>query len=87
MDAGRLVTATIELRPIGFVRGGRKEPFNDDWDSVTATIELDTDWLGAEAILGLDGFSHAVVLFRFHVADPRRSSPARGIRATTRTCR
>ena len=64
------MTATISLRPIGYVRGGRKEPFNDDWDSVTAAIELDTDWLGAGAILGLDGFSHAVILYRFHVTDP-----------------
>ncbi len=64
------MTATVALRPIGFVRGGRERPFNDDWDSVAAAIELDTDWLGADAIRGLDGFSHAVVLYRFHVTDP-----------------
>ncbi len=62
--------AMIELRPIGRVRGGRAEPFNDDWDSVTATIELDADWLGPDAVLGLDTFSHAEVLYRFHRTDP-----------------
>ena len=62
----------IEIRPIGYVRGGRTEPFNDDWDSVTAAIELDTDWLGADAIAELDTFSHAVVLFRFHKTDPAK---------------
>jgi len=60
----------IELRPIGHVRGGRTEPFNDDWDAVTATIELDSDWLDGDAVLGLDTFSHAVVLFQFHKTDP-----------------
>jgi tRNA (adenine37-N6)-methyltransferase len=60
----------IILRPIGFVRGGRTEPTNDDWDSITARIELDTDWLSDQAILGLDGFSHAEVIFHFHQTDP-----------------
>ncbi|NQW00646.1 MAG: SAM-dependent methyltransferase [Rhodospirillales bacterium] len=60
----------IDLRPIGFVRGGRTEPTNDDWDRVTARIELDTDWLSCEAILGLDSFSHAEVIYYFHKNDP-----------------
>jgi tRNA-Thr(GGU) m(6)t(6)A37 methyltransferase TsaA len=60
------VSMLIELRAIGFVRGGRKEPTDDDWDNVTASIELATDWLGAEALLGLDHYSHAEVIFHFH---------------------
>jgi len=60
----------ITLRAIGFVRGGRLEPTNDDWDSVTSDIELDPDWLTAEALLGLDTFSHAEVIYRFHQATP-----------------
>ena len=60
----------IALRPIGRVRGGRAEPFNDDWDAVTAAIELDADWLGADAIIGLNGFSHAEILYHFHRTDP-----------------
>ncbi len=61
----------INLRPIGFVRGGRTEQINDDWDTITARIDLDTDWLTSEAILGLDGFSHAEVIFQFHRTDPK----------------
>ena len=60
----------IELRAIGYVRGGRKERTDDDWDSVTAAIELDPDWLTPEALLGLDSFSHAEVIYHFHQSRP-----------------
>lgn len=55
----------IELRPVGWVRGGRTEAEDDNWDAETATIELDATWLGAEALLGLESFSHAEVIFQF----------------------
>jgi len=61
----------INLRPIGFVRGGRTEPINDEWDSVISRIDLDTDWLSSEAILGLNSFSHLEVIFHFHKTDPK----------------
>ena len=60
----------INVKPIGFVRGGRTEPINDDWDSITARIELDEDWLTGDALLGLDSFSHAEVIYHFHKTDP-----------------
>jgi len=56
----------IELRAIGFVKGGRKESTNDDWDNVKASIEIDEDWLTRECLLGLDTFSHAEVIYHFH---------------------
>ena len=55
----------LVLRPVGWVRGGRVEAEDDAWDREQAAIELDTTWLGAEALLGLDAFSHAEVLFQF----------------------
>lgn len=55
----------IELRAVGWVRGGRTEAEDDNWDAETATIELDATWLSAEALLGLDAFSHAEVVFQF----------------------
>ena len=61
----------INLRPIGFVRGGRTEPINDEWDSVISRIDLDTDWLSSEATLGLSSFSHVEVIFHFHKTDPK----------------
>ena len=56
---------TIEMRPIGFVRGGRAEPVDDAWDAVEARIELDATQLGPDAAAGLDAFSHAEVIFHF----------------------
>ena len=60
----------IELEPVGFVRGGRAEPIDDDWGNVEATIELEASQFTAEALAGLDGFSHLIVVYHFHRADP-----------------
>lgn len=60
----------IELRAIGYVTSYRKEPINDDWDGINASIELDPDWLTPEALLGLDSFSHAEVIYYFHQCVP-----------------
>jgi tRNA (Thr-GGU) A37 N-methylase len=56
---------TIELRPVGWVRGGRVLDRDDDWGAVRARIELDAAWLGPEALAGLDAFSHAEIVFVF----------------------
>jgi tRNA (Thr-GGU) A37 N-methylase len=56
----------IVLRPIGFVRGGRGEPIDDDWDRVEATIELDAAQFGADATASLGDFSHIEVVFHFN---------------------
>jgi tRNA-Thr(GGU) m(6)t(6)A37 methyltransferase TsaA len=54
----------ISLEPIGHVRSARRELLDDDWGSITATIEL-TAALGPEALAGLEDFSHAEVIFHF----------------------
>jgi tRNA (adenine37-N6)-methyltransferase len=54
----------ISLEPIGHVRSPRRELLDDDWGSVTATIEL-TAAFAPEALAGLEDFSHAEVLFHF----------------------
>lgn len=56
---------TIKLRPVGWVRGGRREAEDDGWDAETATIALDTNWLGGEALQGLEAFSHAEIVYHF----------------------
>ena len=53
------------MRPVGHVRCDRTEAIDDDWDSVPARIELDTSVFDAEALMGLDTFSHAEVIFLF----------------------
>lgn len=54
----------FDIEPIGFVRGGRVEATDDDWDSETATIDLTPNFT-ADAIAGLADFSHAEIAFVF----------------------
>jgi tRNA-Thr(GGU) m(6)t(6)A37 methyltransferase TsaA len=54
-----------QVRPIGWVRSGRDEAIDDDWDSVAARIELDPALFTPDALAGLDAFSHVEVLFLF----------------------
>jgi tRNA-Thr(GGU) m(6)t(6)A37 methyltransferase TsaA len=60
----------IAMQPIGFVRGGRKEPIDDSWDSVEARIILDPAQFARESTAGLDAFSHIEVIFHFDQAMP-----------------
>ncbi|MDG2286443.1 MAG: SAM-dependent methyltransferase [Alphaproteobacteria bacterium] len=60
----------LTLKAIGFVRGGRTEVVDDDWDAVQAEIVLDPEHFTAEALIGLETFSHVEVLFHFHKGDP-----------------
>ena len=57
---------TISLEPIATVVGGRAEPTDDEWDKERAIIELDADRFTAEAVAGLDNFSHIEVVFHFN---------------------
>jgi tRNA-Thr(GGU) m(6)t(6)A37 methyltransferase TsaA len=54
----------IVLRPIGWVRGERLQPQDDSWDREEASIELESRF-GADALAGLDDFSHIEVIFHF----------------------
>jgi tRNA-Thr(GGU) m(6)t(6)A37 methyltransferase TsaA len=65
------MTGQFAIRPIGVVRSTRKEPEDDQWDSVTSFIDLDATQLGPEAVAGLDGFSHIEVFYVFDRVDPR----------------
>jgi tRNA-Thr(GGU) m(6)t(6)A37 methyltransferase TsaA len=60
----------IEVIPIGFVRGGRAEPIDDDWDSVESEIALDPKQFAPDVAAGLDAFSHIEVIFHFDRANP-----------------
>ena len=61
------VRSVITLEPIGVVVGGRGEAIDDDWGQVEAVIALDTDRFDADAVAGLDAFSHLCVVFQFHL--------------------
>ena len=56
---------SFTILPVGQVVGGRVPADDDDWDAVTARIELDTARFGPAALLGLDAFSHAEIVYLF----------------------
>lgn len=60
--------AAVALIPIGTVRGGRAEPIDDDWGTVTCQIVLDERW-PADSLAGLDDFSHLDVVYVFDQVD------------------
>ena len=57
----------VRMRPIGHVRGGREVVEDDDWQSVTARIELDGGVVDIDATDGLDAFSHIEVVYVFDI--------------------
>lgn len=56
----------IMVHPIGLVRGGRAEPTDDGWDAETCAIDLDRSRFDADALAGLEAFSHVEVVYQFH---------------------
>jgi len=54
----------VSLRPIGVVRNGVREPKPEGWRDVASRIIIRPDL--EEALLGLNTFSHIVVLFWPH---------------------
>lgn len=56
---------TIKMIPIGQVEGGRAVPEDDDWGESRARIVLDPARFDDEALMGLDTFSHAEIVYVF----------------------
>jgi tRNA (Thr-GGU) A37 N-methylase len=56
---------SFRISAIGHVVGGRGPADDDRWDGVAARIELDPLRFSADALLGLDGFSHVEIVFVF----------------------
>jgi tRNA-Thr(GGU) m(6)t(6)A37 methyltransferase TsaA len=62
---------SIELEPIGHVHAARIHAEDDFWGGETAFIELTSRFV-SDALQGLDGFSHAEILFEFHQVAPAK---------------
>lgn len=58
----------IDVSPVAWVRGGRIEPTDDDWDREHCVIEMDARF-SEDALAGLGSFSHVDVVFVFHLVD------------------
>ena len=56
---------TFTLEAVGHVCGGRVEATDDAWGASRARIELDPLRFNAEALAGLEDFSHVEVIFFF----------------------
>ncbi len=54
----------INLKPIGFVKNAVTEPRRDDSQAVISQIIINEDL--KEALNGIDGFSHIVVIYWMH---------------------
>ena len=71
-EAGRSMENLITMHPIGIVRSPFQEPkgtpiqgvFSED---VEAWVELEDKYV--EGLRDLDGFSHAILLYHFHLSD------------------
>lgn len=61
--------ASISMEPVGIVHSTRKAVEDDDWDREEAYVEVS---LGAEAVLGLETFSHVEVLFLMDQVEPAK---------------
>jgi tRNA-Thr(GGU) m(6)t(6)A37 methyltransferase TsaA len=69
---------SFTVKAIGNVAGGRSEAIDDDWGASRARICLDPERFTADALLGLDAFSHAEVIFLFdRVAEAEITTGAR----------
>lgn len=66
------MTADIAMTPIGTIRCTRARPDDDRWDAERSWIELDATQFTADALAGLDAFSHVEVVYVFDRVDPQR---------------
>jgi tRNA (adenine37-N6)-methyltransferase len=72
------------MRAVGRVQGGRNEAIDDNWGASRARIVLDPAQFDATALAGLDGFSHAEIVYVFdRVSDDEIVKGARHPRGRT----
>ena len=58
----------MTLRPIGYVKNGVKEARPEGWEDVVSQVVIRPEY--EDALLGLDGWSHIVVVFWPHLVPP-----------------
>jgi tRNA-Thr(GGU) m(6)t(6)A37 methyltransferase TsaA len=69
--------SSVHVSPVAHVRGGRAAPEDDNWGEERAVIVLE-EAFPPEALFGLDAFSHAEIVFQFHlVPDAKIETGAR----------
>src|SRR5205085_12329736 len=58
-------------QPIGYVRNLRKTVEDDYWGGIVSEIVVD-EACGEEALTGIEEFSHAEIIFYFHLVDDKK---------------
>ena len=66
-----MAIAKVEFEVIGFVHNGREDPTDTHWD-IESTIVLDPRF--ADGLLGLEEYSHAIIVFYMERDDPEPST-------------
>lgn len=61
MEDGGQTPPCMQLQPIGVIRNGYSEKPERPWEEIESTIEVDPSL--EEALDGIEGFSHIIVLF------------------------
>ncbi len=56
----------MQLKPIGYIKSPRKTPEDDNWGKVVSLITLE-DNMPQESLDGIELFSHADIIFYFHL--------------------
>jgi len=64
-----MTPAATSMQSVGTVRSPRIEATDDYWCDVESVIEIDSRF-GADALLGIDQFSHLEIVFLMHRVDP-----------------
>jgi tRNA-Thr(GGU) m(6)t(6)A37 methyltransferase TsaA len=68
-------SSQFSIEPIGWVHNEVKEPLRRGWEGMVSEIVLKAEL--AQAIEGLEGFSHIIVLFWMHRIPKGMSPPAK----------
>lgn len=66
---------TYDVTPIGWVHSSGSEPIDDDWESVSASVTLDSARFSDDSVAGLSEFSHVEVCYLFDQVDEADIQP------------
>jgi len=70
------VSAQYEIAVVGTVRSSRSEPKDDAWDEETSRIEMNAPF-DVRSLMGLESFSHCIVVYVFDRASWDESKMSR----------
>ena len=68
-DGAQRTPVPVQLEPVGRLRSPRTQALDDDWGEVVATVVLDGARFSADALRGLEAFSHLEVVYLFHLVE------------------